>query len=93
MNYSTCFDNIFAGEEREKVENEKQEHWPIFIFYVFMLTPAANLPPLLLTALANLPPVSTFNNTIGKLVVKVAAGVVDTSGKFDDGVFVTGDAP
>jgi hypothetical protein len=26
MNYSTCFDNIFAGEEREKVENEKQEH-------------------------------------------------------------------
>jgi hypothetical protein len=58
-----------------------------------MLTPAANLPPLLLTALANLPPVSTFNNTIGKLVVKVAAGVVDTSGKFDDGVFVTGDAP
>jgi hypothetical protein len=54
MNYSTCFDNLFAGEEREKGENEKQVHRSIFILYVFMLK-----PPLLLTALANFPPVST----------------------------------
>jgi hypothetical protein len=41
------------------------------------LTPAANLPPVLLTTVANLPPVST---TQGKMVVKFATGVVDTSG-------------
>ncbi len=34
MNYSTCFDNIFAGEEREKGENEKQVHRFIFIFMI-----------------------------------------------------------
>ncbi len=44
------------------------------------LTPAANLPPVLLTLVANLPPVST---TLVKLVAKFAAGVVDTGGKFD----------
>jgi hypothetical protein len=39
------------------------------------LTPATNLPPVSLTLVANLPPVST---TPAKLVVKFAAGVVDT---------------
>jgi hypothetical protein len=40
------------------------------------MTPATNLPPVLLTLVANLPPVST---TLAKLVAKFA-GVVDTSG-------------
>jgi hypothetical protein len=35
------------------------------------------LPPVSLTPVANLPPVST---TLGKLVAKFAAGVVDTGG-------------
>jgi hypothetical protein len=39
------------------------------------LTPVANLPPVSLTPVANLPPVST---TLGKMVEKFAAGVVDT---------------
>jgi hypothetical protein len=42
------------------------------------LTPAANFPPVSLTPVANLPPVST---TLVKLVVKFAAGVVDTGGQ------------
>ena len=37
-----------------------------------------------------MPPVST---TLVKLVVKFAAGVVDTSGKFATGVVDTGGAP
>jgi hypothetical protein len=40
---------------------------------------------MLLTPVANLPPVST---TLVKLVVKFAAGVVDTGGKFATGVVV-----
>jgi hypothetical protein len=43
-----------------------------------------------LTLAANLPPVST---TLGKLVAKFAAGVVDTGGKFATGVVDTGGAP
>ncbi len=46
-------------------------------FRKFALTPAANLPSELLTPVANLPPVST---TLGKMVAKFAAGVVDTGG-------------
>jgi hypothetical protein len=40
-----------------------------------------------LTRVANLPPVST---TLGKLVAKFAAGVVDTGGKFAAGVVDSG---
>jgi hypothetical protein len=36
-----------------------------------------NLPPVSMTPAANLPPVST---TLGKLVAKFAAGVIDTGG-------------
>jgi hypothetical protein len=40
-----------------------------------------------LTPATNLPPVST---TLGKLVAKLGAGVVDTGGKFSSGVVDTG---
>ncbi len=43
--------------------------------------------PVSLTPVANLPPVST---TLGKLVAKFAAGVLDTGDKFAAGVFDTG---
>jgi hypothetical protein len=43
--------------------------------------------PVSLTPVANLPPVST---TLGKLVAKFAAGVVDTGGNFAAGVVDTG---
>ncbi len=53
-------------------------------------TPVANLPPVLLIPVANLLPVST---TLGKLVTKFAAGVVDTGGYFATGVVDIGGAP
>ena len=54
------------------------------------LTPVANSPPVSLPPVANLPPVST---TIGKLVAKFVARVVDTGRKFATGVVDTGGAP
>ena len=46
--------------------------------------------PVSLTPVANFPPVST---TLGKMVAKFSAGVVDTGGKFATGVVDTGGAP
>jgi hypothetical protein len=48
------------------------------------------LPLVSLTPVTNLPPVST---TLGKLVAKFAAGVVDTGGKFAAGVVDTSGKP
>ncbi len=48
------------------------------------------MPLVSLTPVANLPPVST---TLGKMVAKFSAGVVDTGGKFATGVVDTGGAP
>jgi hypothetical protein len=51
---------------------------PLFATGVVDVDTGGNLPPVSLTLVANFPPVST---TLGKLVAKFAAGVVDTGGK------------
>jgi hypothetical protein len=45
------------------------------LFATGVVDTGGNMPPVLLTLAANLPPVST---TLGKLMAKFAAGVVDT---------------
>jgi hypothetical protein len=57
------------------------------LFATGVVDTGGKLPPVSSTPAANLPPVST---TLGKLVAKFAAGVVDTGGKFAAGVFDTG---
>jgi hypothetical protein len=57
------------------------------LFATGVVDTGGKLPPVSLTSVANLPPVST---TLGKLVAKFAAGVVDTGGKFAAGVVDTG---